>query len=128
MWRTGLNLGYAGFTVGGSYMRADATNGSDVGSGTSTDGYYFDLGATYATGPYKVGVTWAHSESAGAVTGNGNANEDEIDWIVVGGTYTLGPGISLTGDIIFADYSDETTALANNNDGFAVNAGVVVAF
>ena len=125
--RGGLTLGYAGFTLGGSYSRWISDTGVQRETGvTSNDGYMWDAGLSYATGPYKIGVVHKSTEFAGL---NTDTDEDQVDWTIIGATYTLGPGVSLTGDIMFADYEDEARAtLANNNDGWAVNAGVVVSF
>ena len=54
--------------------------------------------------------------------------EDSVQMIFLGGTYTLGPGIDLLGNLMFVDWEDESTADANNNDGWALTAGIVVSF
>jgi predicted porin len=58
-YSAGLNLGFAGFTVGGSIGIED--------SDRSTDGTAYDIGATYSTGPWAVGATYFHSEVEGAL-------------------------------------------------------------
>ncbi len=45
--------------------------------------------------------------------------ENSVQMIFLGGAYTLGPGIDLLGNLMFVDWEDESTADANNNDGWA---------
>ncbi len=127
--RGGLSLSYAGFTLGGAYARhVEPTFNWTTASPsetTSWDGRSWDVGLTYATGPYTVGVTHARTRAEGYVSETG---QDEVRFTVVGGTYTLGPGVVVGADLMFADYDDESTELYDNNDGWGANASLVLAF
>ncbi len=127
--RGGLVLGYAGFTVGGSYAKHSVDSPEKPKDGYTdevvVDGVQWDVGVTYATGPYKVGVSYKNSKVEGLLS---NEKEDEVKWAVLGASYALGPGISLHGDLLFADYNDETDEAANNNDGWGFGASISVGF
>lgn len=118
----GLALGWGGFTVAGGYIRMLEDNYANA---NSNDGYAFDIGGSYATGPYAVSVTWLHSETEGALA---TAGQDEKDSIMLSGAYNLGPGVDLKASVFHVDYEDETTANVNNNEGWGVVGGVVLTF
>jgi outer membrane protein OmpU len=120
-WRTGISLGFGAITVGGSYQDRD-----NIDSGqTNLANEAFGVGAQYKTGPFAVGVKYFNvaSPQSAAVAG-----DDEVTKIAVGGSYTMGPGISLVGTIVHVDWDEETTADANNNDGWAAIGGIKVSF
>lgn len=88
-YSTGLNVGWQGITVGGSYAQED--------SGRATDGHGWDVGATYGTGPWSVGITYFQSE----VTGSGSG-DDDLKAINGGASYAVGPGISVAAGVLYA--------------------------
>ncbi len=120
-WRGGLSLGFGAITVGGSYKSQDDLDTLQTGNGLEA----FAVGAQYKSGPFAVGVKYFNltSPQSTAVAG-----DDEMTKIAIGGSYTMGPGISLVGTIVHVDWDEETTADANNNDGWAAIGGVTVAF
>ena len=120
--QAGLSLGLGGFTVAGGYANLDGGNFSTT---ASSDGYAFDIGASYATGPYAVSLSWFRSEAEGDTATNG---EDTKDSIMLSGAYNLGPGIDLKGSVFHVDYDAEVTTADNNNSGWAAVAGVAVTF
>ncbi|MCW9001429.1 MAG: porin [Rhodospirillales bacterium] len=129
-WNAGLNISYAGFTVGGSYAKVSIDNNALANDAVSGgmgwyDGDVFDLGVSYKTGPYGISLTYLRSEVEGDTANN---DDDEVTFISLGGSYDMGPGVQLVGSLIHGDYDDETTAVANNNDGWGLVAGVKVSF
>ncbi|MCW8836547.1 MAG: porin [Rhodospirillales bacterium] len=122
-WSAGLSVTYGAFTVGGSYSKHEDKEGTTAT--TSSDGHSFDLGAAYETGPYGVSINWFHSKAEGVIA---TADDDKVDSIMLSGSYNMGPGIDLKGTLLHVDYDDETTAQANNNDGWAAVVGVAVSF
>jgi len=120
-WRGGLNLGFGAVTVGGSYRVFDAIDSGLAGTANSPEQESFDLGIAYAQGPFTVSATYLHGEAplASATTG-----DDSVQMIFLGGAYSLGPGIDLLGNLMFVDWEDESTADANNNDGWGLTAGI----
>ncbi|MGP1257283.1 MAG: porin, partial [Kiloniellales bacterium] len=93
----GVNVGYAGFTVGGSVLH---TNG---GLDDDGDVLVWDVGVTYGQGPWEVGVTYLNGE-----TETGAGQEDEIDRFELGGRYRLSPGVRVVGAIQYTDEEDDS--------------------
>jgi predicted porin len=115
----GLNLGFAGFVVGGAYRRYDA------GDLNINDGNAWNLGVTYTTGPFAVGLSYHQSETEGTTTIGG---EDKFKQLLGSAAYTLGPGVDLIGSIFYIEYDDETSDAANNNEGIGVVGGLRLSF
>jgi predicted porin len=116
-WNMGLNVGFAGFTVGGSYMQS---NNATQNNGDTTT---WDVGATYSTGPMTFGLTYLAS-SVEAGTG---AGDDELDSISVSGTYNLGPGVDVWGGLKWYDYQSDSDPDAEN-EGWILAIGSTVSF
>ena len=54
---------------------------------------------------------------------------DEVDPIILGANFALGPGVSLLGTVSWVDWNDEEDeAPINNNDGWALLGGLHVKF
>ena len=116
----GLNVGMAGFTVGGAYSDFnDNRTGSNV-----LDGDAYELGVAYETGPYAVSARYMNSNNKGTVATVGD-NEDTI-WSVAA-TYDLGAGVALTAMYFDQNFDAEgAAALAEETSG--VIAGIEVGF
>jgi hypothetical protein len=113
-YSAGLNLGYAGFTVGGSILH----NEDDAGDSTS-----FDAGVSYTTGPWGASVTWLHVEWDPA----GMNNEPTHDTAVGSLTYALGPGITANANLhYFAEDADVQGGY--DGDGYGASAGLMLSF
>jgi outer membrane protein OmpU len=119
----GASLGYAGFTLSGSWNRLIQTNATtDI---VQNHGYMWDIGLGYKTGPYSVSAYYTKKEAEGTATDTDN---DEEKTFIIGGAYNLGPGVDLKGSVFSVDYSGEDTGNANNNDGWGVSAGMYLTF
>ncbi len=117
VFSTGLELGYAGFTVGGSYANQDDTG--------RNDGESFDVGASYGTGPWAVSVTYFQGE-AEADAGGG---DEEIQTVEFAASYALGPGIKVIGSVGYSDFDDDSDADGDgSNDGYWVVSGIQLSF
>lgn len=136
----GTQLSYAGFTLGGSYQKAndDQRNGgvsSAVFSGTSQignlsgkasgggnldfGGHAYDVGLQYASGPYAVSFAYFHSSVIGLIgTTLSNGKEDTIDAYQASGKYNLGPGVDVLASVGYIEYKDQRDGLA----GLSANA------
>ena len=106
-YQVGLQLGYAGFLVGGSYQNAGKSgynrnssiyhqNAAGTASAltpvqNTTDQAAFTAGISYETGPVVVGFNYAHGQDAGDLTLPGKRTADLYS---VGATYTLAPGLT----------------------------------
>jgi len=57
-WVVGLQFGYAGFTVGGSYSYDNLGLGSNWYTGTDNDNRKWAAGIMYETGPWQISFGW----------------------------------------------------------------------
>jgi hypothetical protein len=125
MWRGGMNIGIGAFTVGGSFKDQSDIDTGKGGTANSDEEEAWDIGISWASGPFRLSATYFHAERPLA---SGTQGEDQVDKIFVAGDYTMGPGVSLNGTLMHVDWTDESTADADNNDGWAVVGGVKVSF
>ena len=95
VWSAGVNIGYGGFTIGGSIADADEHVFGILG------GTAFDLGVSYATGPWTFSLTWFHGELGGSF--EGSTTNVEQDTIGFGIDYKLAKGVRLN---LFGAYVD----------------------
>ncbi|MDJ0934135.1 MAG: porin [Kiloniellales bacterium] len=91
----GLNVGFGGFTVGGSI------GGFDIDSQGANHGYHWDFGVAYETGPWGVSGTVVAGEREGATLSD---DEDESIGAAIAVSYVLGPGIKTAFTGMYADY------------------------
>ncbi|SMF09148.1 Outer membrane protein (porin) [Tistlia consotensis] len=113
LYAVGVNLGYAGFTVGGSYAHTD-DNGADTGRS-------FDLGASYATGPWGVSFTYFNGKAeASAAPGDSTYKAYEG-----AASYALGPGVTAVGSVSYQDLDADT---GSNARTWAVVGGLKLEF
>ncbi|WP_417782936.1 porin [Terasakiella pusilla] len=121
--RVGASVGFAGFTVGGSFRDTDnEQNVADV------DSMGWDLGVSYATGPYAVSLSYLYLEQDTAP--NAATQHEKQHW-VLGASYDLGAGVTLVGSVFHAEYEDGTTPAANStseNEGTGIVTGLKVSF
>jgi hypothetical protein len=100
----GLNIGFGAIVVGGSVLFAQDTI---VGNDDSTE---FDVGVTYTVDAVTVGAGWGHGIYDVPIL---NAGDDTLDHAQVGGSYAVGPGITIDGFIGYFDYNSDA-GLSNN--------------
>ena len=111
VWAAGANVGFAGFTVGGSYAHSD----DDI---QVRNGDFFDLGVAYETGPWGVSFTYS----------NGDLDSgDERDQYLAGASYKLGPGVTAGVYGGYLDY-DAPGGAAGDVDGFVIGTGFKLGF
>jgi predicted porin len=115
-WFVGGNVGFSGFTVGGSYSV------SNQGLSGDNDDTAFDVGVSYTADPWAISVTYLHGEQENGA----GASEDEVDLIELGASYALGPGVELAGSI--QRWDEKAIAPGSNNDGWAVAVQTRLAF
>ena len=106
VWGVGANIGFGGFTIGGSFAEANEHNGG------VDDGTAFDVGLSYATGPWTFSRTWFHGENGDdscTVEGNMICFErlsfEEQDTIGAGVDYKLAKGVRLNAFAAYVDYT-----------------------
>jgi len=140
-WNVGLQLGYAGFKVGGSYGKisdgrggASGTNATASTAGTAVtgvEGRAWDAGIMYTFGPAAVSLNYidGRNDDGNVVTGTGGG-DDKFTMLSLAGKYTLGPGVSLEANVWTAKLeSNGTGGLPNSeNKGTGGVVGVVLVF
>ena len=108
-WSAGINVGFGGFTIGGSY--ADNKNnarGAEI----------FDVGVSYGTGPWGVSATYVH----GKLTESGNmSGEPTIDKFLIGLSYDLATGVNLGAIAAYVEGdSNADDTQPEDGDGFII--------
>lgn len=126
-YSAGVNVTYAGFTLGGSYRQVVAGDGIATSPALNVDfdGEAWDAGVQYATGPYAVSLSYFRSKVGGTVT---TAGDDEIQLWQASGKYNLGAGVDVLASLGWAKFDDETTSSSNNNEGWTVMTGLGLSF
>ena len=120
----GLNLGYAGFTIGGSFAESNEHNGG------IDDGIAYDIGASYATGAWTFSLTWFHGENGepGGVSQEQNTYGGGVD-------YQLAEGVRLNLFAAYVDLDNPVTApnlagtpVPDDRSGFVIGTGIGLSF
>ena len=119
----GANLGFAGFTVGGSIAIASGTDEIGYNGYLVDEATVFDLGVTYGFENATVGIGWSHGEYEDSVDGE----EDTLDYVNLGASYTLGPGVLLAAFIGVFSYEDGGPT-SNDNGGWQTGVGASLDF
>ena len=123
--RTGVTVAAGGATLGFGYKDVSDKDSGKGGTANSDEQTSYNIGVKYAAGGYTMGVGYAHTEMPMASSVQG---EDEMDKYTFGVERGMGPGVTLTGQLAYVDWSDELTSDANNNSGWALVGGIKVAF
>ena len=120
----GANLGYAGFTIGGSWAEQNET--------IADDGTFWDAGVSYETGPWGFSATYAKGENVDEenIFANPGADE-ELTQYLVGVNYTLAKGVDLGGYGAYVDFEEDVGdagGAGDDVDGFIVGTGIKISF
>ena len=93
----GANLGYAGFTIGGSWGEVnDEEFSDDPGDddfGVNRDGNAFDIGVSYSTGPFNMSFVYVNGDA-----GHSSGGEEELQLFKGAFRYNLAQGVDLTAE------------------------------
>ena len=127
----GLQLSFAGFSVGGAYVKAFGGTKSVDATGAEAsefDGDGWTAGGAYEIGPYKVGITYQRGVNDGFDGGGGDFRLDQAN---ISGTYQFGPGIRLVGG--FFAYDADTQGRSDgeigfDNEGWGFASGIKLGF
>ncbi|NQV22038.1 MAG: porin [Rhodospirillales bacterium] len=115
-WKLDFTAGYTGFTFSTSFFedRARGDGGKrDEFSGVGGQ-EVFDLGVKYDQGPWAFGVQYSHSEMDTLSIGP-ELGDQKIDAYEIGGSYFMGPRLSLGAAVQFWKW-DEYTGSAVDDD------------
>jgi hypothetical protein len=111
----GGKISMNGYTVGARWYERE--------TGTNTDTTAFQLGLRYKTGPWGVGIQYASNEVEVAAGG-----EDELTGVEIGGSYAMGPGVTMAFGMQFIELEDNLNAVGAENDATVVFIGTVLSF
>ena len=138
IWAVGLNVGFSGFTIGGSYAEQN-----DAGV---LDGEAWDVGVTYKTGPWGFGLTYFKGKSVGDPDGTGvfafststgkgvegktpESGNETLEQYLVGISYDLGTGVSLGGFFGYVDFDDASAGEQDDSiDGWVLGTEFNISF
>ena len=127
VWSVGLQVGFGGFRVGGSYGSISDIGGSfgpAPGTAFTADGTAYDVGASYTFGPAAVSLTYFNGTvEVDTATSSGDETNSGI---AVAGKYTLGPGVSL--EAVGSWQEIESEILDQKNEAFGVVGALVLVF
>jgi predicted porin len=119
----GVNLGFAGFTIGGSIAIASDTSEIGYNGYPVDEATVFDLGVTYGFENATVGIGWSRGDYEDSADGE----EDTLDYVNLGASYTLGPGVLLAAFLGLFSYEDGGPA-SNDNGGWQTGVGASLDF
>ena len=128
-YQAGLQLGYAGFLVGGSYVNTGKSGYNRTGFvqrggvltaiQNTTDQEAITAGISYETGPVVVGFNYAHGQDGGDLTLPGKRTADLFS---VGATYTLAPGLTTSLEYLRSITNNQKNFSTGSADYIASNA------
>lgn len=122
----GLNLSFAGLTVGGSYAIIEefGYNGN-VPAGTDVEADYWTAGVGYEAGPFSASVTYLDSTiENGAAPAAIGGSDGEFQNLVIGADYQLAPGLVPYVEVSFFESDDGSTNPDNQGQVFIVGTQV----
>jgi predicted porin len=120
VWAAGLNLGFAGFTVGGSFGEQNGT--------ANDDGIGWDAGIAYETGPWGISFTYFNGENDDdeAIASGLLGADEELHQYLLGINYDLAKGVALNAFGAYADFDEEVGDLIDlDPDPVGVDLGTI---
>ncbi len=132
-YQAGLQVGFGAFTigVGGEIINNynDAFGVSTTGGGDpvadDSDLWSAQIGGNYAWDAWTIGLAWNHAQ----MEISSSNDEDTIDYVSLNGSYALGPGINLEGNVGYVNYDDDDGAGQDADyDSFEVGFGTAISF
>lgn len=110
-WALGFTVGWMGFSVGANYLDQEDNfvTGALLPGGASGERSEWELGLSYATGPWTFGLAYwdVTQEIAGL-------SDTEANYYSAGVRYAIGPGIQLVGGVQHYDNDSGSNAAGVN--------------
>jgi len=122
-WQVGAQVGYAGFSVGGSYTDFGKSGLNERPGFFTASTRNWVVGAQYTAGPIVVGANYKNGRDSGSLVLNGDR---ELQVYEIGVGYTVAPGLTLQAQYDYFDLDAETSALSDK--GNVVLVRTVLAF
>ncbi|MEL6310757.1 MAG: porin [Pseudomonadota bacterium] len=129
VYSVGANLGFAGFTVGGSF--AEQNNGG------TDDGQAYDAGVSYETGPWGFSFTYFKGENVDDENAtNPFGNDEELTQYLIGVKYKLAKGVDVSAFGAYVDFEEDNgdaaggvaSSAGDDVDGFIIGTGIKISF
>jgi predicted porin len=120
-YNAGLNVSFAGVTLGGSYGRADEFGRDNT---MSSEAHFWTAGASYVYGPFGASVTYLTSEIENDAFAGGANRDSGFDNIVVGADYQLAPGLVPYVEVSFFDTDSNRNIQENSGTVFISGLGL----
>lgn len=121
-YQFGVQLGYAGFVLGGGYFHGNH-------QGAWGEEQAWELGVSYGQDAWAVSASYVHGETDEAedpiLAPWGATHDDEFTGLLVSASYQLGEGVTLMGS---AFYSEATDQRVISNEGMGLTGGIKVEF
>ena len=137
-WQAGLQLGFAGFKVGGSYAEIrDGRSGSSgtnsalstAGTGTNrVDGRAWNLGGMYTLGPAAFSLTYADGRNDDLPVTGTALGDDKFTGLALAGKYQVGPGVSLESVLFHSEFEGNASASPASNAATGLVLGLLLTF
>ena len=117
VWGAGLNLGFNGFTIGGSFAEQDGTGTGGLATDLNQDGHSYDIGIGYSSGPMSYSLTFfsgenIDNENAAAL---GGGAKEELETIILATSYKVNSNFKVGAFIANTDF----TEVASDGNGAA---------
>ncbi len=120
----GLNLGYGGFTIGGSW--------AEQNDGGNDDGRAWDAGISYETGPWGFSFTYFEGINRDDENFGGVNSDEELKQYLLAVRYSLAKGVDLHAYGAYIDFDEEFSAggagTGEDIDGFIIGTGFKLSF
>jgi predicted porin len=120
----GINLGFGGVTIGGSF--------AEQNNSFSSDGQSYDAGISYETGPWGFSFTYFHGKNTDNEHIPFGFNE-ELDQYLIGMNYKLAKGVDIGAFGAYIDFKEErddagAATGADDVSGFIIGTGIKFTF
>jgi hypothetical protein len=114
----GGTVSFGEWAIGGGYL--ETAQIGNTGAGAGRDREDFDLGISYWSGAYGVGLMYGQAEldDAAGLT-------DQFSLFELNGTYVVGPGVDIGATVRKGEFDDATAGGADNDfTSFAIGAAL----
>lgn len=119
----GGTIGFAGLSFDASYANElDGRRSGSTAEPISTEGESWIVGLKYTTGPWTTSISYMQTEVESSVL---VGDDDELQAAAASLSYAWGPGITVAGTVLYAEWDEETVG---DQDGVAFASGFKLGF
>ncbi len=117
----GGTISFGEWSIGGGYQEADQVGNTATGGGRDREDW--DLGISWWSGPFGVGLQYGNAELDQA-----DNTTDELKIYELGATYVLGPGVDVGAAVAKGDFDDATAGANLDNEYTEFKMGATLNF